>query len=215
MKKYNFIMLLFFILLAFLFKLDNVEASLPLIGKTIILDAGHGGVDPGTVYEDIYEKDINLNIVLSLEEELIKLGAVVILTRDGDYDLSSPGVTARKQSDFDNRIDLINSSGANLYISIHMNYLNDSSCGGTGVFYLSDNYDLAFSFQTTINEYFGFTREVKEIPSTTYMYSKLNVPGILIECGFLSNSTDRTNFLNSEYVNEYASVLAKAIVNFY
>ncbi len=67
----------------------------------------HGGVDPGTVYGDVYEKDINLDISLFLEEELAKLGASVILTREGDYDLSSPNASLRKRSDFDNRIKLM------------------------------------------------------------------------------------------------------------
>lgn len=214
MKKYNFIILLSFLVCAIILKTDNVYSSLPLIGKTIVLDSGHGGVDPGTVYENIYEKDINLSIALKLEEELIKLGATVILTRDGDYDLSSPGATWRKMSDFDNRISLINNSGANIYLSIHMNYLNDSSYGGTGVFYDSD-IKLAETVQTYVNEAFGYTREIKEIPSDTYMYSKLEIPGILIECGFLSNYTDRTNFLDDEYISEFSKVVAEALVYYF
>ena len=87
-------------------ELDNV-----LIGKVIILDCGHGGKDKGTSAEDVYESDINLSIVLKLKEELIKQGVNVILTRDGDYDLSTPNASRRKKSDFDNRINLINESG--------------------------------------------------------------------------------------------------------
>ena len=72
--------IVFFVLLSFLSE-KIVFASLPLAGKKIVIDSGHGGLDPGTMYKDIYEKDINLSISLALEEELKKLGAEVILIR--------------------------------------------------------------------------------------------------------------------------------------
>lgn len=128
--------------------------------------------------------------------------------------MSSPGVTWRKQSDFDNRINLINSSGADIYLSIHMNYLNNASYGGTSVFYYSDE-NLAEIIQTSVNDYFGFKREIKEIPNTTYMYSKLSIPGVLIECGFLSNYNDRSNFQNEEYIYEYTKVIAESLIEYF
>ena len=67
----------------------NIKAKeLPLLGKVIYLDAGHGGTDPGSIYKDIYEKDINLQICMKLQEELGKQGAIVYMTRYDDYDLS-------------------------------------------------------------------------------------------------------------------------------
>ncbi|MFI3261039.1 MAG: N-acetylmuramoyl-L-alanine amidase, partial [bacterium] len=174
----------------------------------------HGGVDPGTVYLDIYEKDINLEISLKLEEELTKLGALVIMTRNGDYDLSSPGVTMRKLSDFNNRIKLINESGASIYLSIHMNYINDSKYGETVIFYRDDQ-TLASLIQEEINKELNYSREIKEIPSTTYMYSKLDIPGVLIECGFLSNYNDRTNFLDEEFQQKFAQIIANSITKYY
>ena len=110
--------------LCFLLSLTCVRASLPLTGKTIVLDIGHGGDDPGTSYQNVLEKDLNLAIGLELEKELSKNGASIILTREGDYDLASPDANRRKKSDFDNRIDLINNSNANIYLSFHIqNYL--------------------------------------------------------------------------------------------
>ena len=135
MKNYLIkVCILFLVAICFLSN-RVVFASLPLIGKVIVLDSGHGGLDPGTMYKNIYEKDINLAIVLELEKELSRLGASVILTRSGDYDLSKPNAYMRKKSDFDNRIKIINESKANYYFSIHLNYLEDSSYFGPQVFY--------------------------------------------------------------------------------
>ena len=129
MKKLK-ILILILLLISAIFINTKVFALLPLSGKIIIIDPGHGGKDPGTTSNNIYEKNINLSISKFLELELVKNGASVILTRDGDYDLSYPNATYRKKSDFDNRIKLINESKGNMYLSIHLNYLSDSTYKG-------------------------------------------------------------------------------------
>ena len=91
MKK----IILIFILSFFIF-ISTIHSSLPLSGKLIIIDAGHGSKDVGTSYNDILEKDLNLNISKKIEEQLIMNGASVILVREGDYDLSSPNSKKRK-----------------------------------------------------------------------------------------------------------------------
>ena len=93
----------------------------------IVIDPGHGNLDVGTSYKDIYEKDINLDISLKLKEKLQEDGVKVLMTRDGDYDLSYPNSRRRKKSDFDNRINYINNSNASMYLSIHINYLNNKN----------------------------------------------------------------------------------------
>ncbi len=133
MKRIIFIFLLCFILF-----ITTIKASLPLSGKLIIIDVGHGSKDNGTSYNNILEKELNFNISKKLEEQLIKNGASVILTREGDYDLSSPNSKQRKRSDFNNRIELINNSNADMYLSIHINYLNNTSYSGSQVFYYGD-----------------------------------------------------------------------------
>ncbi len=215
MKKYYRVMLISFIILTIIFNLTPIYASLPLTGKMIILDAGHGGVDPGTLHGNILEKDINLSIVLELEKELSKLGAIVILTRDGDYDLSKPNATWRKRSDFDNRIKLINESNADIYLSIHLNYLNDTSYSGPQIFYLENNKILASIIQEELNKELNTKREIQNIPENTYMYPKLEIDGVLIECGFLSNYNERQNLSNSEYQKELAVIIANSLINYF
>lgn len=214
MKKYFYVLFTFFIGVLIFYAL-KVEAIMPLTGKTIVIDPGHGAEDPGTSYGDVYEKDINLSISLYLEKELGSLGANVILTRNGDYDLSTPNANYRKKSDFDNRIKLINESNADIYLSIHLNYLSDFSYLGPQVFYNSDNEDLAKLIQEKMNEVSKGDRKVKKIPSDTYMYNKLKVPGVLIECGFLSNAKERGLLKTNEYQKEIAKAIFLGVLEYF
>ena len=192
-----------------------VKASLPLVGKVIIVDPGHGGKDPGTTYKDIYEKDINLSISLYLRDCLSQYGATVILTRDNDNDLSYGETNHRKKTDFDNRIKIINNKYTDMYLSIHLNYLTNMKYYGAQVFYNKDNKKLAKSIQEYLNSNLETDREIKEIPKSTYMYKKLEKRGVLIECGFLSNAEERKKLVTKEYQKNVAQVIADAVVNYY
>lgn len=184
--------------------------KLTLNNKTIVIDPGHGGKDVGTSYKDIYEKDINLSISLYLKEELESFGATIILTRIKDYDLSSPNISRRKKSDFDNRIKITNETKTDLFISIHQNYYKDSKYNGTQIFY-KGNKELSDYLQNKINP----NRKTKKISNALYMYNKIKSDTLLIECGFLSNERDRKNLINIEYQKEYSKKLAKYIVEYY
>ena len=207
-------MLFFLIIVLFCVSVSSKD-NLYLLGKYIVIDPGHGYLDPGTVYEKIYEKEINLKISLYLKDILEKYGAITLMTREGDYDLSTPNALYRKKSDFDNRINLINNSGADLYISIHLNYLNDSNYYGPQVFYLNKNIFLASTMQQALNKGLNGSRKIKKIPSDTYMYTKLNIPGILIECGFLSNESERNKLITDKYQQKIALEIVNGIVKYY
>lgn len=207
--KYLLVLLILFSIITISFSLAKEKK--PLEDKIIFLDAGHGGLDPGTLYNNIYEKDINLKIALYLKDSLENLGAKVLLTRDGDYDLSKPNARYRKKSDFDNRIKIINNSKADLYISIHLNYLENSKYYGAQVFYNKKNelnQKIAEKLQENFNKELNSDKTVKNIPTSTYMYSKLKPPGVLIECGFLSNSNERELLTKSEYQKKIADIIA-------
>ena len=132
------------------------------------------------------------------------------MTREGDYDLSSPNVNRRKKSDFDNRIKISNESNADLFISIHQNYYNDSKYKGTQIFY-KGNEELAKYLQKNINP----DRNTKQISNKLYMFNKIKTDVLLIECGFLSNYTDRKNLIDKKYQQEYANKLTQYIINYY
>ena len=202
MKK-NIIILLIILNICLILPTKALERKMILNNITIIIDPGHGYKDIGTSYQSIYEKDINLDISKKLKKELEDYGATVILTREDDYDLSTPNANRRKKSDFDNRIKLINDINPKLVISIHQNYYKDSKYKGTQIFY-KDNKKLAEYLQKNINK----DRQAKKISNTLYMYNKINTEVLLIECGFLSNPTDRKNLTNEKYKIKYTKDLA-------
>ena len=169
MYKYKMLIIFLFLLTIFC----NVNAYIneaPLVGKVVYLDAGHGGVDPGAYYKDMYEEDINLSITLKLRDYLLTKGCTVYLTRDGDYDLSNPKARLRKRSDLSNRASLIDKSNADLYLSIHLNSSTSIAWKGAQVFYddiNKNNKDFALVFQKNFNSNLGSKREEKEIKNLT------------------------------------------------
>ena len=211
MNKYKITLLILFLII--LFSVNQVNAyvnDFPLLGKTIYLDAGHGGKDPGAIYDNVYEKDINLDIVKKLQFELEKMGAVVLLTRDDDYDLASIDAKKRKQSDLLKRANLINESKCDMYISIHLNAYSSTKWSGLQIFYDDinpNNKILAEIMNETLKSNLKTVREIKR-ENGYFMYHKINVPGILIESGFITNSNDRYKLKDSNY----QAILARNIV---
>ena len=202
------------LILCFFLSITCARASLPLSGKLIVIDVGHGGDDPGTSYQNVLEKDLNLQISHALEETIIKNGASVILTRDGDYDLSTPNAKRRKKSDFDNRIDLINNSKADLYVSIHINYLDDKSYYGGQIFYYGEeNKKLAENLQSQFNK-ISYPRSIKPMPNI-YMYRRLKITGVLVECGFISNKKEREKLITPAYQKEIAKSLTEGLILYF
>lgn len=213
---YKIKMIILFLVCVLLFgQVNAYVAEYPLIGKIVYLDAGHGGVDPGAFYENVYEKDINLEITLKLRDNLEKLGATVYLTRNDDYDLSNPNANLRKRSDLGNRAKMINDSNANLYLSIHLNSMANTKWSGAQVFYddiNEKNIDIANKFQKYFNKYLNSDRKVSEI-NNLYMYKNINIPGVLLELGFISNSNDRKNLLNDKYKNHIVKVISNCLID--
>lgn len=193
------------------------ENNLPLLGKVIYLDPGHGGVDSGAQYKDIYEKDINLSISLKLEKELTSLGAIVYLTRNGDYDLSVPNTIHRKRSDLSRRSNIINDSNCDLFLSIHLNSEISGTWRGPQVFYDDNNESnkkIAELYQNELNKTLKGTRKIKQAEDL-YLQKRIKRPGVLIEVGFLSNANDRYLLKKEEYQNKVALILKDATVKYF
>jgi len=216
-KTYSIFLLIIFICTISFVGADIKKSNLELIGKVIYIDPGHGGPDPGSIYKNIYEKDINLEICKKLETILEDEGAIVYLTRYGDYDLSKSYTGSRKKSDLNNRAKIINASGADLYISIHLNSISSSTWSGAQVFYddvNKNNYEFAQLMQEQLKNDLKTTREVKEI-STMLMNRKITIPGILIEAGFLSNPNDRYLLQKSDYQYKIVESIKKGIIKYF
>ena len=187
-----------------------------LLGKTIYIDPGHGGIDSGTTYKNIYEKDINLIMSKKIEKYLISKGATVYLTRETDKDLSKSKIN-RKRNDLTNRAKLINKSNANMYISIHLNYISNSKWQGLQIFYNNKNKEneiIATNLTSYLKEYTSNIREPKK-ENIYYMYKQINIPGVLIELGFLSNPNDRYRLTRDEYQEKLANNIASSIERYF
>ncbi|MBQ6282900.1 MAG: N-acetylmuramoyl-L-alanine amidase [Bacilli bacterium] len=215
MNKYKTKILLLFIFLLTIFNVVNASITpIPLLGKTIYLDAGHGGKDPGAYYKDIYEEDINLKIVLKLKNKLESMGATILLTRDDDYDLSDKNAYFRKRSDLGKRAKIINESNADIYLSIHLNSSIHSSWKGAQVFYddiNKKNKDIAEIFQKAFNKNLNSTKKIKEM-TNLYMYKRINIPGVLLELGFISNPNERYLLNTDKYQDLIVDTLSKSLL---
>jgi N-acetylmuramoyl-L-alanine amidase len=218
MFKYKILLFLIFCFFCTsYYVVEGKENAMPLMGKVIYIDAGHGGLDPGAMYKNIKEKDINLEISLKLENRLTELGATVYQTRYGDYDLSVKNTNNRKISDLSRRTYIINESKCDMYLSIHLNADSSSVWKGMQIFYddvLRENKDLAVLITKDLKKHFSNVREIKELTGI-YIYRRVKVPGILIEAGFLSNANDRYLLKQKEHQNKLANVIANSVVNYY
>ncbi len=217
MKKILIILLLSLFLILTLFEVNANNTIFPLIGKTIVLDAGHGGKDFGASVNDTKESEINLEVTLKLKKELEKNGAIVLLTRTNENDLSNPNAIYRKKSDFDERIKIINNYHADLYLSIHQNIYQNKKYYGPQVFYypkINNNELLAQTIQDELNKLANTKRKIK-IVTNTYMYNKLNINGVLIECGFLSNDNERYKLKQDNYQNNLVKTITNAIIKYF
>ncbi|MGM9834620.1 MAG: N-acetylmuramoyl-L-alanine amidase [Bacilli bacterium] len=207
-----FAIITFFLVIIFAYAKYNNNV---LKGLVFVIDPGHGGKDAGTSFQKLEEKDINLDLSLKLKEELVSKGATVYLTRNDDYDLSYPEADRRKKSDFDNRINYINNSNADMYFSIHINYLSDSRYSGPQVFYNVKDKDLAESIQKSLNDKVNASRDAKKISQNYYMYRKLNISGVLIECGFISNAKERKLLVDENYQEKLVSGIVDGVISYY
>ena len=193
------------------------DSSLPLFGRVIYIDPGHGGLDPGALYGGIKEKDINLQISKKLEDRLTKMGAIVYLTRNDDYDLSAIRTSNRKRSDLSRRVNIINKSKCDLFLSIHLNAEDTNTWRGAQVFYddvNKMNKKLADTIQHQLKRDLNTTRKVKKV-ERLYLQRRTKVPGILIEVGFLSNANDRYLLKTDNYQQKVVNSIAKGLLLYF
>lgn len=217
MKKKNIIIVMMF-LFALVFNIIKADNSnLPLFGKVIYIDPGHGGLDPGALYGGIKEKDINLEISKKLDNGLTKLGAIVYMTRDGDYDLSAIRTNNRKRSDLSRRVNLINKSKCDIFLSIHLNAEDTNSWKGAQVFYddiNSSNKKLAMVLQQQLKRDLKTSRKIKKVDKL-YLQKRIIVPGVLIEIGFLSNPNERCLLKSNNYQEKVVNSITKGILLYF
>ena len=217
MNNYKTLIIVMFFLCIIMLGYVNAKVNnYSLLGKCIYLDAGHGGADSGAISSSIIEKDMNLILINKLAVELASRGVMVFLTRDGDYDLSNSQFN-RKRNDLYNRARLINESGCDMYISIHMNSSPSRKWHGIQVFYSSvvdENVIIADYVTKTLKTNMDNIRDYKK-DNSYYMYSKINIPGILIEAGFISNSVDNYKIRQDSYQDIFIKNIVMGVEKYF
>lgn len=192
--------------------------------KTVIIDAGHGGVDGGTSADDgILEKDLNLQIALKLNDILNSMGINTILTRDSDvsiHDAAAETIRQKKISDLKNRLKIINNTEDSVFVSIHQNHFGESKYKGTQVFYSKNNplsRTLAEKIRMPVISYLQTdnTREIKQSGTDIYLLSNAQSPSVMVECGFLSNVEETENLKNESYQRKLAFMIAIGIIDYF
>lgn len=199
----------------------TVEAS-ATPERVIIIDAGHGGEDPGAIgVSGVYEKDLNLAIAFALGEELQAKGYTVVYTRTEDKMLYLPEENIkgiRKLSDLKNRCKITAEYENCIVISIHMNSYGASKYSGTQVYYANENEGskiLANKIQSAVRDRIqtNNTRQIKSGDSL-YLLENANGTPVLIECGFLSNEEECQKLSQKEYQKQLCFAISCGIIEY-
>jgi N-acetylmuramoyl-L-alanine amidase len=229
-KKKRFKMIGFLvglIVLFFILQYDFMENNswnswnLPLSGKIILLDPGHGGPDGGAGDKKTQEKDIALDVSLKVRDFLQEQGALVIMTRETDKDLASGdtrGYSRRKVEDLKNRLKMINHSDIDLFVSIHLNAIPSSRWSGAQTFYApyhEENERVAKFIQDELRRNLGNTTRKAKPLNQVYILKNAKKPGALVEVGFLSNPTEKANLKKDSYQKKIADSIYRGIIRYY
>ena len=226
MKIKHWVAWLPFILLALILVIGIATQGVPYIdtisknsnsGHTVIIDAGHGGIDGGaTSCTGVLESEINLRIAVRLNDLLHYLGYRTVMIRTTDTSVYTQGSTiaAQKVSDLKERVRIVNETDNAILISIHQNTFSDSRYNGAQVFY-AENEDsrmianaLQANLTATVNQ--GSKRKIKKATGI-YLMEHIACTGILIECGFLSNPEEEAKLRDPAYQQQLCCVIASTL----
>ncbi|WP_108024920.1 N-acetylmuramoyl-L-alanine amidase CwlD [Melghirimyces profundicolus] len=193
--------------------------TMPLAGKVIVLDAGHGGPDGGAQSADgLHEKEVTLKIAWLLRDYLQESGALVLMTREEDRDLADEGARRRKAQDLIRRARMVKDSGADAFISIHLNAIPSPRWFGAQTFYyptLEANKKLAESIQSELIRNLGNTTRQARHSGEVYILKASPIPAALVEVGFLSNPQEAGLLATEAYQKKLAAAIYHGILRYY
>lgn len=185
----------------------------------VVIDAGHGGDDPGKVgINGVNEKDVNLQIAKLVKMFLEASDVEVIMTRESDAGLYDADASNKKVQDMKRRIAMIGESAPTLTVSIHQNSYPEEYVHGAQVFYYTGSSQgklLAESIQEQLIERADpeNKRQIKSNDSY-YLLKKTDVPIVIVECGFLSNSAEAEKLCTPEYQQRVAWAIHMGILQY-
>lgn len=185
----------------------------------VVIDAGHGGNDPGKIgVNGAKEKEINLQIAQRVKSYLEASDVRVVMTREGDEGLNDPGADNKKVQDMKRRIELIDRTAPQVTVSIHQNSYPQEDIRGAQVFYYKTSKqgrELAQAIQGSLVRRVDpeNRRQVKENDSY-YLLKKTGTTIVIVECGFLSNSTEAEKLCTEEYQDRVAWAIHVGILKY-
>lgn len=185
----------------------------------IVLDAGHGGDDPGKVgVHGELEKDINLIITKKVKRQLEKTGVTVVLTRENEQAVYDGEGGNKKIADMRKRIDIISGNNATLTVSIHQNSFPSKNAKGAQVFYykespLSEKAGISIQNELVNGLDTSNNRKAKANASY-YILKKSPCPAVIVECGFLSNEEEADKLTKEDYQEKVALCIARGVVSY-
>jgi len=184
-----------------------------LKGRLVALDAGHGGADGGAAGKSgVSEDELNLSLTKKIRDLLIARGAGVVLTREGADALGNT-----KAEDMAKRRDIVQGSGADFLVSVHMNKFFDTQVCGPQVFYMSGSEEgkrLAECIQANLNE--ASPQEKKRVALTGdyYLLRNVDATAVIVECGFLSNEQEESLLRSASYQTKLARAIANGVADY-
>lgn len=186
---------------------------------TIVIDAGHGGNDPGKIgVNNAKEKDINLEIAEELMKLLKKKKVHVIMTRDKDMGLYSENSNSKKVEDMRNRCAIIDAANPVCTISIHQNSYQEENVKGAQVFYYEhskEGKEIAECLQKQLIEKLDKENHRKaKANESYYLLRKTKSPTIIVECGFLSNWEEAQLLVTEKYQKKVAKAICSGVMEY-
>lgn len=186
--------------------------------KTIVIDVGHGGNDPGKVSTDgIQEKDVNLEIAGYLKDYLIAQDYTVYLTRETDCGLHDANASNKKTSDLKNRVLFFQEKNASLVVSIHQNSYSDTIQHGAQTFYYSTSEpgkQLAECIQKSLLKMDDTNTRTEKSSDSYYLLKNSTMPAVIVECGFLSNPEETAKLTDPNYQKKLAYAISLGICEY-
>ena len=192
----------------------SAKSEMNLEGKVIAVDAGHGGADPGAIgVTGVTEKEINLILAQKLESLLTEKGATVVMTRTEDSTFSE-----NKKEDLDKRAALVEEKEAELFLSIQCNAVPNHDLRGAQTFYYPDSKQgklLAETIQARFVKTLKNTDREAITLSSAYIMSKLEIPAIMVEVGFLSHPEEEALLRDDAYQEKITAAIYGGILDYY
>ncbi len=203
-------------------------ATIPTLntkGKTVVIDAGHGGEDPGAVssFNGVSEKDVTLVLANKTKELLEKDGYKVIMTRTEDvlvYEGDNLSMTAKRRQDLLRRKKIMDESGADIVVSIHLNSYTDSQYSGAQTFFTKNSLSgkkLAAAIQESlkINVDPENDREAIQKKDDIIITKNCKCTTVIVECGFLSNETECLKLAEEAYQTKLSEAIKTGIDQYF